>query len=74
MIAIVRAGAGKTRRMMMLFSTRLRRWILFIVVLPLVGTALQFAGASLAKRNEASRSAAVLSRTGGLMRRRGRRR
>jgi hypothetical protein len=57
---------------MILFSTRLRRWLMFIVVAPLLGRFLQLLAAAIAKRNEASRSAPLLSRAGGVLRSRGR--
>ncbi len=57
----------------MLLSSRLRRWLIFIVVAPLLGRALQLIAANLEKRQQARRSAAALSRAGEMLRNRRRR-
>ena len=54
----------------MLLSSRLRRWLVFIVVAPLLRRALQLIAANLEKRQQARRSAAVLSTAGGMLRNR----
>lgn len=58
------------------FSARLRRWLLFAFVLPIVGRLLETVGGRVAPRN--ARAGDVLTRAGGYARtpmtRRGRRR